>query len=262
MKIFIYILILIVFSLSIILSCAKKEETANPENTSSSSSSTSSLWCQPESCSVTPSGSISGVDNTTLSGTLSLFHHLAHSGISGYDNTTDCIDNTTVISAISGSLPTGTKSFISNSAVTSSSTIANRQFFYSDTSCSTEIAKITQVYDLTIGEKVTGLSTSVSGVSRPSTATKVYKSSTCFNLKASTDVGASFIKSILDEFVKEDLTVGETYQCNVSGSYSSELWHYGTVIGGLTYFYTESGSSSSYPADWSTNTNIFALIPE
>jgi len=261
MKIFIYILILIVFSLSIILSCAKKEETANPENSSSTSSSTSSSWCRQESCSATPSGSISGVDNTTISGTLSIFHSLAHSGISGYDNTTDCVDNTTVISALSGSLPTGTKSFIMNSAVTSSSTLADRHFFYSDTSCSTEIAKYTMVYDLTIGEKVTGLSTSVSGNSRPSTATKVYNSLTCSNLKGSTDVGASFLKTKFDGFIKEDLTVGETYECDVSGTYGYHLWNYGTVSSGLTLLYAES-DYSSYPADWSTNTSIFALIPE
>ena len=68
------------------------------------------------------------------------------------------------------------------------------------------------------------------------------------NFKGRTDVGTSFIKSKFSSFVKEDLTVGKTYQFAVTGTNSYQLWHYGLVSSALTFLFSES-SSSSYPTD-------------
>ncbi len=70
------------------------------------------------SCSGTPSGSITGIDNTTLSGIFSGAHGYSHiGGGSGVDNSTDCMDNATLITGLFSSMggtPTGTNSAISN----------------------------------------------------------------------------------------------------------------------------------------------------
>ena len=141
-----------------ISSCAKKEEKSDDAAAAS--------WCtEVSSCSATPSGSITGVDNDTFSGVFSVFHYFGHIGRSGYDNTTDCVSNATMIGNLKSQmgLPTGTNSMIMNRVVTSSSSFAERTYIYSDTSCSTEIATVAFGYNLTVGDNVSGLATSCRG---------------------------------------------------------------------------------------------------
>ena len=169
-----------------ISSCAKEKEETSDDAASSSS------WCKEvSSCSATPSGSITGVDNGTFSGVFSVFHVFGDNGTSGYDNTTDCVSNATMIANLKSQmgLPTGINSLIMNNAVTSSSSFAQRINSYSDTSCSTEIATVAFGYNLTVGDDVSGLTTSGGN---PSTATKVTYTQSCAAIKASSDAGALF----------------------------------------------------------------------
>ena len=138
MKKSLFWMVLIVGIIAVIGACKKSED-------STAATTTSCLGYsglrEASSCSGTPSGSITGIDNTTLSGVFSTMHAYGHLGM-GVDNSTDCIDNATLISAFTstmGGTPTGTNSIIFNWAVTSSSTIAQRFTYYSDTSCATEI---------------------------------------------------------------------------------------------------------------------------
>ena len=187
MKKLLFWMVLILGIVALIGSCAKKdEETAAAAAATSCAGSTS--LTEVSSCSATPSGSITGIDNATLTGVISPFHIYGIAGGYGVNNSTDCIDNATIIANNMSSVPTGTSSMITNLAITSSSTFAQRQYFYSDSSCETEIA--TLVFgrsDFTVGDSVPGLSTSVGGKTYPSTASKVTYKETCFGLKGSTD---------------------------------------------------------------------------
>ena len=61
----------------------------------------------------------------------------------GIDNSTDCISNASLLSSLGASvgMPTGAQGLIMNYAVTSSSSFSQRVIWYSDTSCSTEVAR-------------------------------------------------------------------------------------------------------------------------
>ncbi len=229
-----------------ISSCAKEKEETSDDAASSSS------WCtEVSSCSATPSGSITGVDNDTFSGVFSVFHVFGDNGTSGYDNTTDCVSNATMIGNLKSQmgLPTGTNSMIMNNAVTSSSSFAQRINSYSDTSCSTEIATVAFGYNLTVGDDVSGLTTSGGN---PSTATKVTYTQSCAAIKASSDAGATFLKTLLSSVSGIDPAVGTSYKCGVTGSTEYALWSYRDNSSLSTpSMLVEEKSSSAHPSDWS-----------
>ena len=132
-------LALIVGTLALIGSCKKSDDTPATATTARCAGS----GVTETTCSTSASGTITGIagDNSSvsLSGIFSPYHYYGHTGINGVDNATDCIDNATIIA--SQSPPTGANSMISNRAITSSSSFSDRRFFYSDSSCSTEIDK-------------------------------------------------------------------------------------------------------------------------
>ncbi len=232
-----------------ISSCAKEKEETSDDAASSSS------WCKEvSSCSATPSGSITGVDNDTFSGVFSVFHVFGDNGTSGYDNTTDCVSNATMIANLKSQmgLPTGINSLIMNNAVTSSSSFAQRINSYSDTSCSTEIATVAFGYNLTVGDNVSGLTTSVGDNTYSSTATKVTYTQSCAAIKASSDAGATFLKTLLSSVSGIDPAVGTSYKCGVTGSTEYALWSYRDNSSLSTpSMLVEEKSSSAYPSDWS-----------
>ena len=180
------------------------------------------------SCSGTPSGSITGIDNGTLTGIISTQHVYGILGVNSVDNATDCIDNATSIAAFNASTtgaPTGTNSMIMNQAITSSSTFANRIYFYSDSSCQTEIATVIMGNsEFTVGDRGS-TSTAISGKSGtyPSTATKVTYKRTCFGLKGSTDAGVTWLKTFFGDNPGIDPTVGTSYSCQNDGDLESAL---------------------------------------
>ena len=227
-----------------ISSCAKEKEETSDDDTSSSS------WCKEvSSCNATPSGSITGVDNDTFSGVFSVFHVFGDNGTSGYDNTTDCVSNATMIANLKSQmgLPTGINSLIMNNAVTSSSSFAERIYTYSDTSCSTEITTVVFSYNLTVGDNVSERNTSGGN---PSTATKVTYTQSCVALKASSDAGATFLKTLLSSVSGIDPAVGTSYKCEATDT-KYALWKYTPERTSWPGALAEEKSSSAYPTDWS-----------
>ena len=223
MKKLLFWMVLIVGIVALIGSCKKSEEDAAA--TTSCAGATGGV--EVSSCSGTPSGSITGIDNGTLTGIISTQHVYGLLGVNSVDNATDCIDNATSIAAFNASTtgaPTGTNSMIMNQAITSSSTFADRTYFYSDSSCQTEIANI--IYgnsEFTVGDRVS-TSTTISGKSGtyPSTATKVTYKRTCFGLKGSTDAGVTWLKTFFGS-MSVNPAVGTSYSCQNDGDLESAL---------------------------------------
>ena len=166
MKKIIFWLAIIGCIIVVIVSCAKKDD--------SSSTTTTSGCTVVSSCSATAptsSNTITGIDNGTLVGTYDKFIHAA----SAYDinSSTGCVSDSTLLSAYSASLPTGTASFKMHAVITSTTTWADQNIFYSDSACSTEIASVVfGKSDVTVGDNVTGL-TAGSSPTKPTSATKV-----------------------------------------------------------------------------------------
>ena len=238
-----------------ISSCAKKEEKSDDAAAAS--------WCtEVSSCSATPSGSITGVDNDTFSGVFSVFHYFGHIGTSGFDNATDCVSNAEMLASMTTQmgLPTGTNSMIMNNAVTSSSSFAQRINTYSDTSCSTETASVVFSYNLTVGDNVSGLTTSVGDNTYSSTATKVTYTQSCAAIKASSDAGATFLKTLLSGLSGIDPAVGTSYKCEATDT-KYALWKYTPERTSWPGALVEETSSSAYPSDWSTSTDTMTFIP-
>ena len=261
MKKLLFWMVLILGIVALIGSCAKKdEETAAAAAATSCAGSTS--LTEVSSCSATPSGSITGIDNATLTGVISTFHIYGIAGGYGVNNSTDCIDNATIIANNMSSVPTGTSSVITNLAITSSSTLAQRQYYYSDSSCETEIA--TLVFgrsDFTVGDSVPGLSTSVGGKTYPSTASKVTYKETCFGLKGSTDAGVTWLKTSFSD-MGIDPTVGTSYICANDGTQKSAF----VFVDNSTLVPTVLGSNYVYWDDaattnWTSGADTLTTLP-
>ena len=262
MKKILFWMVLIVGIVALIGSCAKKdEETAAAAAATSCAGSTS--LTEVSSCSATPSGSITGIDNATLTGVISPFHIYGIVGGYGVNNSTDCIDNATIIANNMSSVPTGTSSVITNLAITSSSTLAQRQYYYSDSSCETEIA--TLVFgrsDFTVGDSVPGLSTSVGGKTYPSTASKVTYKETCFGLKGSTDAGVTWLKTFFGDSPGIDPTVGTSYICANDGTQKSAF----VFVDNSSANATGWGSNIVYwdddaTTDWTSGADTLTTLP-
>jgi len=243
---------MIVFIISVIGACKSDDDSSTATTTTTSCAGVSG-WAEATSCSGTASGSITGIDNITLSGIYSQNTLFAGRGL-GVDNSTGCVDNTTLVSTFtigSTSPPTGTNSMIyENIAVTSSSSFATNYKFYSDTSCQTEIATLTLGYtDFTVGDNVTGLSTS-GGL--PSSATKVNYTQSCAGMKASTDAGATFLTAAFGS-AGVSPTVGTTHACSIGGDTTNAFMKLDNqtavpVAWGLSYLYWDDDATS----DWTT----------
>ena len=146
MKKLLFWLALIVSTVALIGSCAKKDDstaaTAAADNTTGTTS--SSFTCTAvTSCSATASGSFY-VDNNTLSGIYDFYHVYVLLGVTGFDNSTRCVENS---SYISGRGPTGTQSLIIQNVITSSTSFATKVVYYSDTACSSEISSFVTGYN-------------------------------------------------------------------------------------------------------------------
>ena len=244
----------IVGIIAVIGACSKSDDESSTAATTSCAG--VSGWTEATSCSGTASGSITGIDNITLSGTYS---QNTAAGVLGWgvDNSTGCVDNTTLVSGFSigsTSPPTGTNSMIyENIVVTSSSSFATNYKFYSDTSCQTEIATLTLGYtDFTVGDNVTGLTTSVGSNTYPSSATKVSYKQSCTGMKASTDAGATFLTAVFGSAGVAP-TVGTTHACSMGGDTTNAFMKLDNqtavpVAWGLSYLYWDDDATS----DWTT----------
>jgi len=264
MKKIVFWLAFIVGIIAVIGACSKSEDGSSTAATTSCAGVTG--WTEATSCSGTASGSITGIDNITLSGTYSKNNIGAYMGW-GVDNSTGCVDNTTMVSGFSigsTSAPTGTNSMIFEDVVTSSSSIATNYKFYSDTSCQTEIATLTLGYtDFTVGDNVTGLSTTVTGKSStyPSTATKVSYTQSCTGMKASTDAGATFLTAVFGS-AGVSPTVGTTHSCSIGGDTTNAFVKLDNesavpVVWGATFIYWDDSATS----DWTSGVDTLMTLP-
>jgi hypothetical protein len=182
--------------------------------------------------------------------------------LSYLDNQTGCVTNAGLLSILGG--PTGTASVNTNTAVTSSSSMAARHKYYSDTSCSTEIASISFGYtDVTLADNVTGLSTSVDGDTYPSTATQVTYKKSCFIAKGSTAAGVTYISNLFGGALKMD--VGTEYKCQNSGSTKYNLMKVldtsALSVGTDSIWYFDD-SSAAYPTDWTEDASTFLQLTD
>jgi len=259
MKKIVFWLAFIVGIIAVIGACSKSEDGSSTAATTSCAGVTG--WTEATSCSGTASGSITGIDNITFSGTYSKNNIGAYMGW-GVDNSTGCVDNTTMVSGFSigsTSAPTGTNSMIFEDVVTSSSSIATNYKFYSDTSCQTEIATLTLGYtDFTVGDNVTGLTTSGG---YPSSATKVSYTQSCAGMKASTDAGATFLTAAFGS-AGVSPTVGTTHSCSIGGSTSNAFVKLDNesavpVVWGATFLYWDDDATT----DWTSGVDTLMTLP-
>jgi len=269
MKKIVFWLAFIVGIIAVIGACSKSEDGSSTAATTSCAGVTG--WTEATSCSGTASGSITGIDNLTFSGSYSKNNIGAYVGW-GVDNSTGCVDNTTMVSGFSigsASAPTGSNSMIWEWVVTSSSSIAQNYKFYSDTSCQTEIATLTLGYnDFTVGDNVSGLSATAGSTSglQP-TATKVSYTQSCAGMKASTDAGATFLTAAFGS-AGVSPTVGTTHSCTTGGdttnafmkldNASAQPAAYETLFGtDMTFFQWDDDATT----DWTSGVVTLFTLP-
>lgn len=270
MKKILFWMILIVGIVALIGSCAKKDDDTAATADNATATATASTPCggltAVSSCSGTPSGSITGIDNQTLTGVFSTFHYFGIVGTSGFDNATDCITAASTLNSMAATMgsPTGAQGLIMNYAVTSSSTFAQRVKWYSDTSCSTEMAEyITGNTDVAVGDGVTGLTTSVGSNTYSPAATKVTYNSSCIGMKGSNDAGVTWLKTFLGS-ASVNPVVGTSHTCSSGTNAKYALMHldndtFGSGAFGMGLFWEE--SSSAQPTDWSSSTDTLTFLP-
>ena len=106
MKKILFWLVLIVGIVVLIGSCKKDDDVTTTTTSCAGSTSFTTI----SSCSSTADGGIAGIDNATHSGTYSAYHVYGISGGYSVDNSTDCIDNSTLLGYLANSIgyPTGT----------------------------------------------------------------------------------------------------------------------------------------------------------
>ena len=256
MKKLLFWMVLIVGIIAVIGACKKSEDdTTTAAATSCAGDNTYTIA---SSCSDTASGSITGIDNASLSGTFSQFHIYGLAGGYSVDNSTDCIDNSTFIESWANTVgyPTGAASAIVNHVVTSSSTFAQRFKFYSDSGCSTELASVVFGHDdLSNGGRASGLDTSEG----PSTASKLTYNLSCMKFKGSTAAGVTWIKTALDG---TDPTVGTEYTCDVGTNARYALMFVDNSSGaalayGNAVYFEE--SETAVPSDWDDPDTMYTL---
>ncbi len=201
------------------------------------------------SCSATPSGNFY-VNNGTLSGIYDYFLILALTGETGFDNSTGCASNSTYIS---GRGPTGTQSVIIQEVITSSTTFATKAVYYSDTACSSEIASMVIGYDnVSVGDNVTGLTTSIGNKTYPSSASEVTYKESCMEVKGTTDDGRDYLNTLLSSSF---VTTGQTHTCQGSGESKHALWAADNSSVSWESIHKEESSTAEYPGDWSSDTD-------
>jgi len=250
MKKLLFWIVLIVGIVALIGSCAKKDDSTTATSTDNTTGTTSSSFtCTAvTSCSATASGSFY-VDNNTLSGIYDFYHAYAVIGWTGFDNSTGCMSYS---SFIPSGAPTGTQSAIIQNVITSSTSFATKSVFYSDTACSSEISSFVTGYnEVSVGDNVTGLATSVGSSTYPSNASKVTYKESCTELKGTTDVGTAYLNTMLST---SWVTTGETHTCQGSGETTYALWAGDNSSVLWERLHTEK-SSTAYPDNWSSSTD-------
>ena len=248
MKKLLFWMVLIVGVIAIIGACSKSDDSSSSDDATASVTS----------CSDTASGSITGIDNQSISGTYSLMLQYGPAG--GVDNSTGCTSNTTLLSSFSSSMATGAASFNQLKVVTSSTSFANVYKSYSDTACSSEMASLViGNTDVTILDNVTGLTTGDASIG--TTGTKATSKQYCMKGKGTTDNGTAWLNTYTSGSGLTYVT-GEEKITAASGDTYYHLWHsdntsksqggsgYSNFLGNV---WRDRVSKSAYATDWTAS---------
>ena len=226
MKKLLFWIVLIVGTVVLLGSCAKKDD------------STTATAGDVAGTGTTASGTITGNEN--LTGTF-------HMSWYGQEPSGGCVDNSSAISDFS--FPSETLSFKREFYITGTSTFTQSQITYSDATCSTMTSYFNALYkNVTIGSELTGL-TAGSSPAKPTTATKISSVEDKYVFMANTtDTIAYFLTS----FTQTVTSGTEKVLVEPSPVTKYGLIATGTVSGSTYLFANISISTADNVTDWSS----------
>ena len=225
MKNLLFWMVLIVGTVALLGSCAKKEE-----------STTAAAAGNVAGTGTTASGTLTG---TSVTGTF-------HSSWNGETPAGGCISNSSAISQFG--FPSDTKSFKEKWIVTGTSTYTVSRISYSDATCSTMTSYFNTMYEsLTVGSEVTGL-TAGSSPTLPTTASKISSVEDQYVLMANTTVSVAYFLSEYEQTVVSgtEKVVNESSPVTKYGLATTS-----TVSGNLWLFIHSKISTADNVTDWS-----------
>ena len=179
MKKLLFWMVLIVGTVALLGSCAKKDEDTAAAAAAVPAGGSGS----------TASGTVSGIDDLT-----GIFNQSYH----GQEPSGGCIDNSTAVAAFVSlsAVPSDTLSFKQQIIITSSTTWAKSVQYYSDASCATLTGYMNSGYKtLLVGVSLSGL-TAGSEPPRPTTAKKVSYNEDFTAIKSNTDTTTSWFNAL------------------------------------------------------------------
>jgi hypothetical protein len=152
--------------------------------------------------------------------------------------------------------PTGTQSVLVKRIVTSSTSFADYEGFYSDTACTSRLGYVEKRYsNVSVGDQVSGLDNS-SG--RPTSGYKVTYNGECGKLMGDTDAATDKLNATYAYLLRFNLLTTGTEQVfgmgfsGQLGDTNYDIW--GAGDNGTTFsFYSSRGSTESQPSDWDAN---------
>jgi len=225
MKKLLFWIVLIVGTVALLGSCAKKEE-----------STAAAAAGDAAGTGTTASGTIAG---TSVTGTF-------HSSWYGQTPAGGCVDNSSAISQFG--FPSDTKSFKEKWIVTGTSTYTVSRISYSDATCSTMTSYFNTMYEsVTVGSEVTGL-TAGSSPTLPTTASKFSSVEDQYVLMANTTVSIAYFLSEYEQTVVSgtEKVVNESSPVTKYGLATTS-----TVSGNLWLFINRRISTADNVTDWS-----------
>ena len=242
MKKLLFWLALIVGTVALIGSCAKKDEDA-----------AAAAAVPAEGTGSTASGTVSGIDG--LTGTFEMSYH-------GQEPSGGCVDNSTAVATFVSLnvVPSDTLGWKQKIIITSSTTYTKSLQYYSDASCATLTGYMNSGYKtFLVGDSLSGL-TAGSSPPRPTTAKKVSYNEDFTALKSNTDTTTSFFNTLLGASGLATLgfTQGTELKITNDGDAEVNIWEIGTMSGSSkTYLYTGNSAASTYPSAWTTNDGVW-----
>ena len=150
-----------------------------------------------------------------------------------------------------------------NTRVTSSTSMSQVNIWYSDTTCSTEMARMNNgLSNVAVGADVTGLTAAVGSNTYSSAANKVTYNKSCIGMKGSNAAGVTWLKTFLGTAAVNPV-VGTSHTCSVTSSPRYALMHldndtFGSGAYGMGLFWED---GSSQPTAWSSYTNTYTFLP-
>ena len=244
MKKLLFWMVLIVGTVALLGSCAKKEESAAAAAAAVPAGGTGS----------TASGTVSGIDG--LTGTFEMSYR-------AQEPSGGCVDNSTAVATFVSLnvVPSDTLGWKQKIIITSSTTYSSSMQYYSDASCTTITGYMNQGFkSFLVGDSLSGLSPG-SNPAKPTTAKKVSYNEDFTALKSNTDTTTSFFSTLLggaSVLSAIGFTQGTELKITNDGDAEVNIWEIGTMSGSSkTYLYTGNSAASTYPSAWTTNDGVW-----